>query len=127
MCDLVGRFAIHPSVPAQTVAEFVAYAKANPGKVNFGSSGLGTITQLFGEMLNLEAGIKMIHVPYKGSAQATHDLLAGRSRRSSTRPCCRISRRAGCAGWRCWPTSRWPHKPDIPTLRETGLRQGGRR
>ena len=96
--------AIHPSVPAQTIQEFVAYAKANPGKVNFGSAGLGTITQLFGEMLNLEAGIKMIHVPYKGSAQATNDLLAARSRRSSTRPCCRISRRAGCAGSRSWPT-----------------------
>src|SRR5690348_11862439 len=69
--------AVHPSVPANTLAEFVAYVKANPGKVNFGSAGLGTITQLFGEMLNIEAGIKMVHVPYKGSAQATQDLLGG--------------------------------------------------
>ena len=46
-----GAFAVHPSVPAKTVAEFVAYAKANPGKINFGSSGLATITHLFGEML----------------------------------------------------------------------------
>ena len=62
-----GAFAVHPSVPARTVAEFVAYAKANPGKINFGSSGLATITHLFGEMLCLEAGIKMVHVPYRGS------------------------------------------------------------
>ena len=72
-----GAVAIHPSVPAQTMAEFIAYVKANPGKVNFGSSGLGTITQLYGEMLNSEADIKMVHVPYKGSAQATQDLLGG--------------------------------------------------
>ena len=64
-------------MPARTVAEFVAYAKANPGKINFGSSGLATITHLFGEMLQLEAGIKMTHVPYRGSAPATNDLLAG--------------------------------------------------
>ena len=72
-----GAFAIHPSVPAKTVAEFVAYAKANPGKINFGSSGLATITHLFGEMLSLEAGIKMTHVPYRGSAPATNALVAG--------------------------------------------------
>ena len=77
MCTSWGIFAIHPSVPARTVAEFVAYAKANPGKINFGSSGLATITHLFGEMLQLEAGIKMTHVPYRGSAPATNALVAG--------------------------------------------------
>jgi len=73
-----GAFAVHPSVPANTVAEFVAYAKANPGKINYGSAGLATITHLFGEMLCLEAGIKMTHVPYRGSAPAVQDLLGGR-------------------------------------------------
>src|SRR5215468_3333552 len=68
--------AINPSVPANTMAEFVAYVKANPGKVNWGSAGLATITHLYGEMLNLEAGIQMVHVPYKGSAQALQDLLS---------------------------------------------------
>jgi len=72
-----GAFAVHPSVPANTVAEFVAYAKANPGKLNYGSAGLATITHLFGEMLCLEAGIRMTHVPYRGSAPATNALLAG--------------------------------------------------
>ena len=102
--DLLDGARHPPLVPAQTLQEFVAYAKANPGKVNFGSAGLGTITQLFGEMLNLEAGIKMVHVPYKGSAQATNDLLGGQIQAQFDRPCCRISRPAGCAGSPSWPT-----------------------
>ena len=56
--------AVHPSLPVNTLAELVAYAKANPGKVNFGSAGSGTITHLAGELLKVEAGIDMIHVPY---------------------------------------------------------------
>jgi tripartite-type tricarboxylate transporter receptor subunit TctC len=121
-----GAVAIHPSVPAQTMAEFVAYVKANPGKVNFGSSGLGTITQLYGEMLNLEAGIRMVHVPYKGSAQATQDLLGGQVQvqfDSTVLPHILSGRLRGLA---IISDTRWPHKPDMPTLRETGYgRQGG--
>jgi tripartite-type tricarboxylate transporter receptor subunit TctC len=64
--------AINPAVPANTMAEFVAYVKASPGKVNWGSAGLATITHLYGEMLNLEAGIKMVHVPYKGSGHGVN-------------------------------------------------------
>jgi tripartite-type tricarboxylate transporter receptor subunit TctC len=67
---------VNPSLPVKTVPEFIAYAKANPGKINFGSAGLATITQLYGEMFNIEAGVKMVHVPYKGSAPAYQDLLA---------------------------------------------------
>ena len=121
-----GAVAIHPSVPAQTMAEFIAYVKANPGKVNFGSSGLGTITQLYGEMLNLEAGIKMVHVPYKGSAQATQDLLGGQVQvqfDSTVLPHILAGRLRGLA---IISDTRWPHKPDMPTLRETGYgKQGG--
>ncbi|HYX64203.1 MAG TPA: tripartite tricarboxylate transporter substrate binding protein [Burkholderiales bacterium] len=69
--------AIHPSVPAKTLAEFVAYAKANPGKINFGSAGSGSITHLAGELLKAEAKIDLVHVPYKGAAPAVTDLLAG--------------------------------------------------
>jgi tripartite-type tricarboxylate transporter receptor subunit TctC len=68
---------INPQVPANNLQEFIAYAKANPGKINFGSAGLATITQLYGEIFNIEAGVKMVHVPYKGSAPAMQDLLAG--------------------------------------------------
>ncbi|HET7198608.1 MAG TPA: tripartite tricarboxylate transporter substrate binding protein, partial [Burkholderiales bacterium] len=69
--------AVHPSVPAKTLAELVAYAKANPGKINFGSAGAGSITHLAGELLKAEAKIDLVHVPYKGAAPAVTDLLAG--------------------------------------------------
>jgi tripartite-type tricarboxylate transporter receptor subunit TctC len=68
---------VHPSVPAKTVAEFVAYAKQNPGKLSFGSAGTGGTIHLAGEMFKQMAGIEMTHVPYKGAAPALTDLLAG--------------------------------------------------
>ena len=69
--------AVHPSVPAASFAEFIAYAKANPGKINYGSAGAGSITHLAGELLKADAGLDMVHVPYKGAAPAVTDLLAG--------------------------------------------------
>ncbi|MBX9776173.1 MAG: tripartite tricarboxylate transporter substrate binding protein [Xanthobacteraceae bacterium] len=69
--------AIHPSVPAKTVAELVAYAKANPGKVHFPSPGFGTQPHLVGEMFRSMTGTDIVHVPYRGSAPAITDLLAG--------------------------------------------------
>lgn len=68
---------VHPSVPARTVAEFVAYAKQNPGKLSFGSAGTGGTIHLAGEMFRQMAGIEMTHVPYKGAGPALTDLLAG--------------------------------------------------
>ena len=68
---------VHPSVPAKTVAEFVAYAKANPGKLNFGSAGTGGTTHLAGEMFKQMTGVDMIHVAYKGAGPALNDLLSG--------------------------------------------------
>jgi len=68
---------VHPSVPAKTIAEFVDYAKKNPGKLNFGSPGNGSIGQLAGEMFKQMAGIEMTHVPYKGAGAALTDLLSG--------------------------------------------------
>jgi tripartite-type tricarboxylate transporter receptor subunit TctC len=69
--------AVHPSVPASDLAQLVAYAKANPGKVNFGSAGGGSITHLAGELLKTEAKVDMVHVPYKGAAPAVTDLVGG--------------------------------------------------
>jgi tripartite-type tricarboxylate transporter receptor subunit TctC len=69
--------AVHPSVPTNSLAELIAYAKANPGKVNFGSAGGGSITHLAGELLKAEAKIDLVHVPYKGAAPAVNDLLGG--------------------------------------------------
>jgi tripartite-type tricarboxylate transporter receptor subunit TctC len=68
---------VHPALPAHSVKDLIAYAKANPGKVNFGSSGVGFADHLAGELFNTLAGVKMTHVPYKGGAPAMLDLLAG--------------------------------------------------
>jgi tripartite-type tricarboxylate transporter receptor subunit TctC len=68
---------VHPSIPAKTLAEFIAYAKQNPGKLNFGSAGSGSIGQLAGEMFKQQTGVEMTHVPYKGAGAALTDLLSG--------------------------------------------------
>ncbi len=67
-----------PNHPAKTVAEFVAMAKKDPGKMSFGSSGIGTSVHLSGELFNKLTGAKMVHVPYRGTAEAKNDLIAGR-------------------------------------------------
>ncbi len=68
---------VNPDVPAKTVAEFIAYAKANPGKVNWATSGNGTSVHLSGELFKLMTGVQMANIPYKGSAPALTDLIAG--------------------------------------------------
>jgi len=68
---------VHPSVPAKTVGEFIAYAKANPGKLNYGSAAIGGASHLGGELLKIRAGIDTVHVPYKGGAAAAADLMSG--------------------------------------------------
>ena len=68
---------VHPSVPAKNVQELIAYAKANPGKVNYGSAGVGNTLHLAGELFKLRTGVTLVHVPYKGASQAVTDLLAG--------------------------------------------------
>jgi tripartite-type tricarboxylate transporter receptor subunit TctC len=68
---------VHPSIPAHSLAEFIAYAKSNPGKITFGSSGYGTQPHILGEMLKRAAGIDIVHVPYRGAGQSVTDLLAG--------------------------------------------------
>ena len=68
---------VHPSVPAKTVQEFIAYARANPGKVNMASSGVGTSIHVSGELFKILAGVDMVHVPYRGSAPMLTDLVGG--------------------------------------------------
>jgi tripartite-type tricarboxylate transporter receptor subunit TctC len=68
---------VHPSFPAKTVPEFIAYAKANPGKVSYGSGGTGTSIQVASELFKMMAGVDMIHVPYRGGAPAMTDLMGG--------------------------------------------------
>jgi tripartite-type tricarboxylate transporter receptor subunit TctC len=68
---------VNPGIPAKTVPEFIAYAKANPGKINMGSSGTGTPPHIVGELFKMMAGVNMVHVPYRGSTPAVADLLSG--------------------------------------------------
>ena len=68
---------VNPSVPAKTVPEFIAYAKANPGKINMASAGNGTAGHMAGELFKMMTGVDMVHVPYRGAAPALTDLLGG--------------------------------------------------
>jgi tripartite-type tricarboxylate transporter receptor subunit TctC len=69
---------VHPSVPARSLDEFVAYARAHPGLLSYGSSGIGSSTHLFGEVFKARTGIEIVHVPYRGQGPALEDLIAGR-------------------------------------------------
>ncbi len=77
VASVVHVLEVHPSIPAKNVAELIAWIKANPGKANYGSVGAGTSTHLESELFNTMAGVKMQHVPYKGSAPALMDLVGG--------------------------------------------------
>ena len=83
--------AAHPSTPARDLKELIAYAKANPGKINAGNPGNGTLGHITAELLQQHTGIKMTHVPYRGTAPLTTDLLGGQVHvgRISCRPICR--------------------------------------
>jgi tripartite-type tricarboxylate transporter receptor subunit TctC len=69
---------VHPAIPARSLDSFIAYARARPGELSYGSSGIGSSTHLFGEMFKARTGIEMEHVPYRGQAAALEDLIAGR-------------------------------------------------
>ena len=77
IADVPNVLVVHPSIPAKTIEEFVAYGKANPGKLSYGSTGIGTSSHLSGFVLAQRAGVEATHIPYKG-AEALKDLLAGR-------------------------------------------------
>ena len=68
---------VHPSVPAKTIPEFIAYARANPGKINMGSGGNGSSGHMAGELFKLMTGVNLVHVPYRGQGPAMNDLLGG--------------------------------------------------
>ncbi|MGO4393996.1 Bug family tripartite tricarboxylate transporter substrate binding protein [Variovorax sp. M-6] len=114
---------VRPEIPVRNVAEFIAYAKANPGKLSYGSAGNGTGPHLAAEMLNSQAGISTVHVPYKGAAPALQDLLGGQVDYYFD-PGIAISqvragklRMIGVAGMK-----RSALFPDVPTLDEAGLK-----
>src|SRR6185503_6069386 len=79
LLEAEGLLVVHPSVPAQSVPELIAYARANPGKLTFASAGMGTASHLAGELFKSMAKVEMTHVPYKGNVPAITDLLAGQT------------------------------------------------
>ncbi|MEA2881351.1 MAG: hypothetical protein QOH32_570 [Bradyrhizobium sp.] len=120
--DLPVVMEVHPSVPAKNVAEFVAWAKQNPGKLNFGSAGTGGTIHLAGEMFKQMAGIDMTHVPYKGAGPALTDLLSGNIQvmfdtLSTALPPVKsgLLRPLGVSS-----SERSPDLPDVPTIAESG-------
>jgi len=125
--DLPVVMEVHPSVPAKTVAEFVAYAKQNPGKLNFGSAGTGGTIHLAGEMFKQMAGVDMVHVAYKGAGPALTDLISGN-----------IQLMFDTLGTALPPVKggllrplavssaqRIPDLPDVPTMAESGYPEYG--
>ncbi|TXJ16523.1 MAG: tripartite tricarboxylate transporter substrate binding protein [Afipia sp.] len=107
--------------PAKTVEEFIAYTKANPGKVNMASSGNGTSIHLSGELFKAMTGVEMLHVPYRGSAPAITDLLSGRVQvMFDNMPSCISHVRAGTLRALAVTTeARSPELPDVPTVGDT--------
>jgi len=112
---------VNPNVPAKTVAEFIAYAKANPGKINMASSGNGTSIHLSGELFKAMTGVEMQHVPYRGSAPAITDLLSGQVQVMFDNMPSSISHiKAGSLRPLAVTTAeRAPELPDVPTIGET--------
>lgn len=111
---------VHPSHPARTMAELIAYARERPGQVDFASPGPGTTQHLAGELLNLAAGIRLVHIPYKGGGPALLDLLGGRVLvMSSTLPSAVGSIKSGkVRALAVTSSQRSPVLPDVPTVAE---------
>jgi tripartite-type tricarboxylate transporter receptor subunit TctC len=115
---------IHPKIPAKSVAEFVQYLKANPGKLNYGSSGIGSLIHMSGELFQIATGTKMIHVPFKGMGAAYTDLVAGRVESGfptiiSSIPHIQAGRLRPLA---VTPPQRVGALPDTPTFAQAGVK-----
>jgi tripartite-type tricarboxylate transporter receptor subunit TctC len=111
---------VHPSVPAKTVPEFIAYAKENPGKINMASVGNGTTPHMAGELFKMMAGVDMLHVPYRGAAPALTDLIGGRAQvMFEGMPTLVEHIRAGkLRALAVTPATRSPVLPGVPTVSE---------
>jgi len=115
--------AVNPDVPAKTVSEFVAYSKANPGKVNFATPGFGTSSHLFGELLKLRTGAEILHVPYRGATPAIADLVAGQVQMffdniRNVQPFIQSGKLRALA---VTSEKRHPEMPELPTMIESGI------
>ncbi len=121
--DVPNVLIVHPSVPAKNVREFIALAKSNPGRLNFGTAGSGSSTHMCGEWFKLVTGVNLTHVPYKGSAQAMQDLLGGQIELMFENLPTGIAQiKAGkVRALGMTSKERSPSMPDIPTVSESGV------
>jgi tripartite-type tricarboxylate transporter receptor subunit TctC len=115
---------VNPSVPAKSVAELIALAKAQPGKLSYGSNGTGTGQHLIGAQFEAMAGVQMLHVPYKGSAPLATDLLGGQVNMSfdTITPVLPHIKAGKLRPLAVTTSKRSPALPDVPTLDEAGLK-----
>jgi tripartite-type tricarboxylate transporter receptor subunit TctC len=113
---------VHPAVPARSVAELIAYAKANPGKISYASAGHGTLPHLFCELLKQRTGIDIVHVPYRGSGAAITDLLAGQTQMyiDNTRNLAPFLATGQVRALAVTSPTRTPELPQLPTMPESG-------
>ena len=114
---------VHPSLPVHSIRELIALAKARPGQLNYASNGVGTTAHLAAEIFDMMTGVKMVHVPYKGFAPATTDLISGQVQvmfagAVAAMPQAKAGRLRAIA---MTGTKRWPVAPDLPTVAESGL------
>jgi len=114
---------VHPSVPVKTVKEFIALAKSQPGQINFASSGAGTTLHMSGELFKMLTGVNIVHIPYKGSAQALTDLMAGQvsvmwDNLPASMPYIKAGRLRAIA---ITTDKRYPGLPELPTVAESGV------
>ncbi len=123
LLEAEGLLVVHPSVPAQSVPELIAYARANPGKLSFASAGMGTASHLAGELFKSMARVDMTHIPYKGNVPAITDLLAGQtSLLFATMPTVLPHAKAGkLRALATIGSVRSAAAPDLPTVAEAAL------
>jgi tripartite-type tricarboxylate transporter receptor subunit TctC len=114
---------VHPSLPVHSVAELIAYAKANPGKINYGSAGIGTVSHVCGEYFATAAGVRITHIPYKGSSPALTDLIGGHVAIyfSSLPPAVGLVKEGKVRALAVTSAKRSPIFPDLPTVAESAL------
>jgi len=123
MTSIPNALTVRPDFPAKTAQEFIAYAKANPGKLNYASQGTGTTSHLTAELFNRKTGASLVHVPYKGTAPAINDLIAGHVDLMFTEMASALKlHQAGKAKILAVATAeRSPLLPEIPTMIEAGV------
>jgi tripartite-type tricarboxylate transporter receptor subunit TctC len=111
---------IHPSLPVNSLTEFIAFAKANPGKINMASAGVGSGTHLTGELFKMMAGVDLVHVPYRGEGPAIADLLGGQVQLmfSTVVTCIEYIKSGRVRALGVSTPSRWEMLPDVPAIAE---------